>query len=555
MRLIHLQVDNFRGISRIALSLEADRTVLFGENNWGKTSLIEALARCLGPGAAAGARFDVDDFHHDATGVAAKWLAITLTFGDDEPQPLPLSPRLTSLAWRDRKRRWRLSLRIAAHRNGDGNNVVVRRELLGPAGKVRRHPEADALACELVERHPVLRLRELQLSQWLAQPPHDVAPIALDNGEAPAETVQRTFEALLQQPHKVGPGVLQQGIAAMRELLWRHADRLHQPSVQRLAEDIAAAPVTFRDHASLLDIANRAGSSTQQLALLFLLGSLLEARGPSGLHDGEMPLLLVEDPETHLHPTQLIQLWGLVEQLPVQKLVTTNSGELLASFPHHSLRRLVRGDDKVFVYQLGRDALSRQDARKVGFHVRANRPNSLFARTWLLVEGETEFWLLPELARRYGVNLGALGIRSVEFAQAGLAPLIKFADAFGIRWHLITDGDDAGRMYANKTRALLHGRDEARHLTVLPSRDIEHYLFENGFDDVYREAAHWTRGPLPDTAELIHRAIRREAKPGMALAIAEAAEQRGKASIPPLLARLFDTLAELAQDEDARETR
>ncbi|BCL77311.1 ATP-dependent endonuclease [Jeongeupia sp. HS-3] len=551
MRLIHLQIDNFRGISRIALSLDADRTVLFGENNWGKTSLIDALARCLGPGAAAGARFDPEDFHHDAAGVPTNRLAITLTFGDDEPKPLP--PALAALAWRDRQSRCRVSLRIAAHRHEDG--VSVRRELLGPSGKVRHHRDAEALIAELITRHPVLRLREMQLAQWMVPAAQDIQPVELNAGDAPAEVVQRTFEALLQQPHRVGPQVLQQGIAAMRELLCRHAARLRVPAIQRLAEDIAAAPITFRDHASLLDIANRAGSSTQQLALLFLLGSLLEARGSIALDDGEMPLLLVEDPETHLHPTQLVQLWGLVEQLPVQKLVTTNSGELLSSFPHHSLRRLVRGDDKVFVFQMGRNALSKQDARKVGFHVRANRPNSLFARTWLLVEGETEFWLLPELARRYGVNLGALGIRSVEFAQAGLAPLIKFADAFGIRWHLVTDGDDAGRLYANKTRALLHGRDEARHLTVLPSRDIEHYLYENGFADVYHRAAHWTRGPQPGPGELIHRAIRREAKPGMALAIAEAAEQRGKTSIPPILARLFDTLAELALDEDARGSR
>ncbi|GHD69263.1 DUF2813 domain-containing protein [Jeongeupia chitinilytica] len=549
MRLIHLQVVNFRGISRIALSLDADRTVLFGENNWGKSSLIEALARCLGPDAASGPHFDADDFHHDARGVAAKTLSITLTFGDDGPKPLPA--HLATMAWRDRKGRWHVSVRFSAERHRQ--QVRVRRELLGPGGKPRPHPRADALAGELVARHPVLRLRDMHLAQWMT--PSGVEPLTLPVGDAPADVVQRTFEALLRQPQRIEPKLLRQGIAAMRELLCRSPARFHTPKARRLADDIAAAPITFRDHDSLLDIANRAGSSTQQLALLFLLGALLEARGTEPLTRGESPLLLVEDPETHLHPTQLVQVWGLVEQLPAQKLVTTNSGELLASFPHHSLRRLVRGDDKVFVYQMSHSALSKQDARKVGFHVRVNRPNSLFARCWLLVEGETEFWLLPELARRYGVNLGALGIRSIEFAQAGLVPLIKFADAFGIRWHLITDGDDAGQTYANKTRGLLRGRHEARHLTVLPSRDIEHYLFENGFADVYHEAAHWTRGPAPTTSELIHRAIRRQAKPGMALAIAEAAERRGRDSIPPLLSQLFDTLAELAQDEDARGSR
>lgn len=100
---------------------------------------------------------------------------------------------------------------------------------------------------------------------------------------------------------------------------------------------------------------------------------------------------------------------------------------------------------------------SSDDLRKIAFHVRINRPMSMFARCWLLVEGETEIWLLSELAQICGYSLRAEGVRIIEFAQCGQAPLIKVARDFGIEWHLLTDGDEAGAKYASSARSLLKG--------------------------------------------------------------------------------------------------
>ena len=60
------------------------------------------------------------------------------------------------------------------------------------------------------------------------------------------------------------------------------------------------------------------------------------------------------------------------------------------------------------------------DLRHIAYHVRLNRAGALFARCWLFVEGETEAWLLPELAQICGYDFPAEGIRCVEFAQSGL---------------------------------------------------------------------------------------------------------------------------------------
>ncbi|MCG6326519.1 ATP-dependent nuclease, partial [Vibrio alginolyticus] len=149
---------------------------------------------------------------------------------------------------------------------------------------------------------------------------------------------------------------------------------------------------------------------------------------------------------------------------------TTNSGDLLGSVPLHSIRRLVRKSDKTVATSVPVRGLSRDELRRIGFHIRFHRSGALYARCWLLVEGETEVWLFSELARQCGYNLAAEGVQIIEFAQSGLKSLIKVAKAFGIEWHVVTDGDAAGKKYAATVLGML-GHDQERHrLTELPDR-------------------------------------------------------------------------------------
>ncbi|STV38417.1 OLD family ATP-dependent endonuclease [Klebsiella pneumoniae] len=64
----------------------------------------------------------------------------------------------------------------------------------------------------------------------------------------------------------------------------------------------------------------------------------------------------------------------------------------------------------------------------------------------------------------------------IEFAQSGLKPLIKFARRMGIQWHVLVDGDEAGKKYAATVRGLLNNDRELErdHLTSLPALDMEH---------------------------------------------------------------------------------
>jgi hypothetical protein len=61
------------------------------------------------------------------------------------------------------------------------------------------------------------------------------------------------------------------------------------------------------------------------------------------------PLLAIEEPEAHLHPTATRSLWPILNAIPGQKIVASHSGDLVANAPLSSIRRLYtsNGDVKV----------------------------------------------------------------------------------------------------------------------------------------------------------------------------------------------------------------
>ena len=130
-----------------------------------------------------------------------------------------------------------------------------------------------------------------------------------------------------------------------------------------------------------------------------------------------------------------------------------------------------------------------------------------------------------------------------------MAPLTKAASDLGIEWHLLADGDQAGNKYANSVRAMLKGSRESERLTLLPAKDIEHFLFQNGFAHVFRREARAEKNPWLSNSKIIERAVNRRSKPGMALAIVEDAEERGAEAIPPLLRQMFSRILMLARTQ------
>nr|WP_045525187.1 ATP-dependent endonuclease [Aeromonas hydrophila] len=536
MFLERIEVKGFRGINRLSLGLD-NTTVLIGENAWGKSSLLRALWCLLGQDAEP-YQFSSDDFHQpeDPELEPARHLQLVLTFSEHRPQMCLHSRRLARLgaAWVKHKDKFhRIHYRASAELQSDGT-VTTTHDFLDGIGKSLPIDDAHELVCLLITMNPVFRLRDARTARNGVE--------TLQWGDLSEHRLSELADKLIDEPQRIGEPELKEALQAVRQLMDHYFNALapikNKPRSQR---EIVNRPMTLRNPGNLQALLRNADNRALQLAMAGMAARELE--------QGARPIMILEDPESRLHPTMLALAWGLLEQLPGQKLLTTNSGDLLSSLPLNQIRRLVRRQQDIVCHQLGGERYSSDDLRKIAFHVRINRPMSMFARCWLLVEGETEIWLLSELAQICGYSLRAEGVRIIEFAQCGQSPLIKVARDFGIEWHLLTDGDEAGVKYATSARSLLKGERERDRLTQLPAADIEHYLYHNGFEAVFRREAGVGGRSTLNAGRIINKAIHHRSKPGMALAVVEEAERLGGEHIPPVLRQMFARVVALARGQ------
>src|SRR5262249_39867613 len=178
----------------------------------------------------------------------------------------------------------------------------------------------------------------------------------------------------------------------------------------------------------------RHGAGTQSLSVLFLFQAYLSAMLQEQFSELSSPLLALEEPEAHLHPFATRSLWETLEAIPGQKIVASHSGDLVANAPLSSIRRMytLNGDAKVgFIPE---KFLNKDDERKIQFHVTGSRGELLFARCWLLYEGESEHWILDGVAHVTSKDLDRWGVRMVPYRGSGHECLLKAANAWGIPW-------------------------------------------------------------------------------------------------------------------------
>ncbi|VUC86053.1 OLD family ATP-dependent endonuclease [Raoultella terrigena] len=548
MLLERVEIVGFRGINRLSLMLEQNN-VLIGENAWGKSSLLDALTLLLSP------EFELyhfirDDFWFPPGDVQGRehHLHIILTFRESEPghhrvrRFRPLSDSWVPCDDGYQRIFYRLEGEL-----GDDGSVMTLRSFIDGKGEALELEDIDELVRHLVRLMPVLRLRD---ARFMRRIHNDSVPHS-PQIEITARQLDYLSRELVSHPQNLTDGQIRQGLSAMVQLLEHYF--AEQSSVQSRNRLMRRHSHDEQRSWRYLDIINRMidkpGGRSHRVILLGLFSTLLQAKGTVRLDRDARPLLLIEDPETRLHPIMLSVAWHLLNLLPLQRVTTTNSGELLSLTPVEHVCRLVRESSRVSAWRLGPGGMNAEDSRRIAFHIRFNRASSLFARCWLLVEGETETWVINELARQCGHHFDAEGVKVIEFAQSGLKPLIKFARRMGIQWHVLVDGDEAGKKYAATVRSLLNDdRDlERDHLTTLPALDMEHFMYRQGFSDVYHRVAQLPPNVPMNLRRVITKAIHRSSKPDLAIEVAMEAGRRGVESVPALLKKMFSRVLWLAR--------
>ena len=499
MRLSKLRIENYRGIEDVEIEFEKT-TVLIGDNNAGKSSILDALSTCMTRTLSRRAMpFTEFDFHlgNGVTDPAqAQPIVVTLQFEERTVGEWPAAvvqafPGVIQLLDDDRQS---VALRVTSQFDAVFNDFVADWRFLDRTGAELASARNPRLVADLQQLAPVFLLSAVRdAAQHFGTRSQFWAPFT--------KTIDMSEEQRLdleQQLAQINQAVLDghQPFVAVKDELAKAgaliplgADPVSIEAVPaRVLDMLARTQVRLATvGGARLPVAQH-GAGTQSLSVLFLFEAFVAHRLAQAFDVNAEPLLALEEPEAHLHPSAIRALWPTLDGLAGQKVIATHSGDLLSAVPLMALRRLARRGGRVVVFRVGRNTLNPAEAQKLSYHVRAKRGALLFARCWLLVEGESEFVLISEMARLSGIDLELEGVATVEFAQCGLEPLVKVARDLGIEWHLLTDGDTAGTGYVQSAQGLLLGDLANDRITQLTDLDIEHSIWNAGLQFVYENA-------------------------------------------------------------------
>lgn len=150
---------------------------------------------------------------------------------------------------------------------------------------------------------------------------------------------------------------------------------------------------------------------------------LLLGREPDGL-----PLLLIEEPEAHLHPQRQLRLMEFLTQAakgkikdtkrPVQVILSTHSPNLASKIPLPNM--ILLESSRAFSLADEHTRLDPGDYRFLERFLDVTKANLFFAHGVIIVEGDAEAILLPVLARLLGADFTEHGVSIVNVGATGL---------------------------------------------------------------------------------------------------------------------------------------
>jgi putative ATP-dependent endonuclease of OLD family len=441
MYLSQVYVESFRIFGaetngeHLDLSLRPGLNVLVGENESGKSAVVDAIRYLLWTTAGDYQRLSEDDFHVWGT-TRASDLTIRCSFSDLAPREvgrylewlsvedgkpcLHITLKATRLEEHAATTRWRrnIAVTVASGKNGQGPAIQgpVRQFLSTTYLRPLRDAEAELSAgrgsrlSQILQRHP--NFEEQAISDFDEEHAGECAPATIVGIMHKAEhdiertpVIQETQSDLnteYLEVFSIADDILRGEIG-----VGRHAELRH--ILEKLDLRLRPRPGVDLPTPRGLGVNNVLFMATE----LLLLG---------GGDQEVLPMLLIEEPEAHLHPQMQLRLMEFLESRsdpgrdhPVQMLVTTHSPNLASKVKLDCVTVMCRGQP----YSLAANftQLHPSDYRFLERFLDVTKANLFFAKAVLLVEGPSENILLPTMAKLLGRSLPENGVSIVNVSS------------------------------------------------------------------------------------------------------------------------------------------
>ena len=480
MFLAELRIENFRmfgeGEYALVVPLRPGLTALVGENDAGKTTVIDALRFALGTTDQDWFRLEESDFHQNDT---KRDIRIVCRFENLSPQDLRAFVEYLSYgdSAKDKPILW---VNWMAVDTGTAPKGRPFRRVEMRSGEKGDGPQLAPEVREMLRATYLRPLRDAE-SALSAGRGSRLSQILQRTGEVKTSGVEYDPGAKIEPEHLNVLGIgdfanmlleKQKGINKTQGKIDTHLTRLSLHG-DELKSSIKVSGATASED-------NRLRQLLEKLDLSLGSGSKQDAGGKLGLgsnnllfmacellllaqEDEGSKLLLIEEPEAHLHTQRQLRVMKYLqeqaEERGVQIIVTTHSPNLASAITLNNMVVIQNGH----AFSLAKDEteLKPSDYRFLERFLDVTKANLFFARGVMIVEGDAENILLPTLARLIGrdfteygvsiVNVGGVGLR--RYARIFQRRDVAKAGQLGIPVACVTDMDvmpDCGKSIIKK---------------------------------------------------------------------------------------------------------
>lgn len=450
MYLAELTITNFRtfGPDGITVKFREGLTALVGENDSGKTAVIDAMRFLLGTTDQEWLRFSDDDFHKASEGssesseikISGTFKKLTpgdksgfaeyLTYGVNQGDEPILHLTLTAKRMGTRAGRLYIATDILSGKNGEGPNMDNNCRSLLAATYLRplRDAERELSSGRNSRLSMVLNsLDGAEVGNLFDVASTDLSSFSFDDiKQLGLLGLGDLFNKLIERHPHIENG--KSKVNSHLEELQLHGDSLKSSiSVSQNGSDSQRLRQLLEK--LTLDVDNSLGRmGLGSNNILFIACELILLADD---HDN-FPLLLIEEPEAHVHAQRQLRLIQYLQKIvdlkedkenKPQVIITTHSPNLASEIDLNNLVIIRAG--KAFSTADGETELDSNDYKFLSRFLDVTKANLFFARGVMIVEGDAENILMPTLATCIGKGFTKHGVSMVNVGGVGLRRYAK----------------------------------------------------------------------------------------------------------------------------------